>query len=77
MNLTLKQVPPQLHRRLKVQAEKNRRSLNSEVLHVLENAPAAGEMDDVIASIREINMRYQTPAISAAEIRRAIAEGRR
>lgn len=34
--LTLKNVPDDLHRRLKERAERNRRSLNREAIHVLE-----------------------------------------
>jgi len=36
--ITLKNIPPVLHRSLKERAERNRRSLNSEVLSVLEAA---------------------------------------
>jgi plasmid stability protein len=44
LNLTLKNIPKDLHARLKQSAEKNRRSLNSEILTRLEaefSAPAA------------------------------------
>ena len=36
LNLTLKNVPPELHARLKAAAEANRRSLNREILARLE-----------------------------------------
>jgi len=36
LNLTLKNVPPELHRLLKARAETNRRSLNREILALLE-----------------------------------------
>ncbi len=36
VNFTLKKLPEQLHQMLKKQAEKNRRSLNSEILACLE-----------------------------------------
>ena len=36
LNLTLKNIPKDLHARLKESAEKNRRSLNSEILTRLE-----------------------------------------
>jgi len=35
--LTLKNIPPDLHARLKASAERNRRSLNSEILARLES----------------------------------------
>lgn len=38
MNLTIKDVPAGIHRKLKRRAEKNRRSLNGEVLSILEGS---------------------------------------
>lgn len=43
--LTLKNIPAHLHARLKESAEKNRRSLNSEVLTRLERDVAAPKVD--------------------------------
>lgn len=51
LNLTLKNVPPELHARLKASAQANRRSLNREILARLEavmNAPTV----DVAAELR-------------------------
>ena len=41
LSLTLKNIPKELHARLKESAEKNRRSLNSEILARLERDLAA------------------------------------
>ena len=43
--LTLKKIPDELHALLKVSAEKNRRSLNSEILARLERDIAAPRVD--------------------------------
>ena len=43
--LTLKKIPDELHARLKESAEKNRRSLNSEILARLERDIAAPKVD--------------------------------
>ena len=43
--LTLKNIPEELHARLKESAEKNRRSLNSEILIRLESAFSAPVVD--------------------------------
>jgi hypothetical protein len=43
--LTLKNIPEELHARLKESAEKNRRSLNSEILMRLESAFAVPVVD--------------------------------
>ena len=45
LNLTLKNIPRELHARLKASAEKNRRSLNSEILVRLESDFAAPVVD--------------------------------
>ena len=45
LNLTLKNIPKDLHARLRESAEKNRRSLNSEILTRLEAEFAAPVVD--------------------------------
>lgn len=45
LNLTLKNVPPELHRVLKARAEANRRSLNREILALLETQVRAPAVD--------------------------------
>jgi plasmid stability protein len=44
-NLTLKNIPATLHQRLKLRAESNRRSLNREILAVLEASLDAPSVD--------------------------------
>jgi plasmid stability protein len=44
--LTLKDVPPKLHSALRKRAEKNRRSLNQEVLFCLERIAGLTVLDD-------------------------------
>jgi len=45
LTFTLKNIPVQLHARLKESAERNRRSLNSEILTRLERDVAAPKVD--------------------------------
>ncbi|MBI2970448.1 MAG: Arc family DNA-binding protein [Gammaproteobacteria bacterium] len=45
LNLTLKNIPKKLHAQLKESAEKNRRSLNSEILARLESDFSAPVVD--------------------------------
>jgi len=45
LNLTLKNIPKDLHTQLRASAEKNRRSLNSEILARLEGEFAAPLVD--------------------------------
>ena len=53
LNLTLKNVPSELHARLKAAAEANRRSLNREILARLE-AQLEAPLADVAAEIRAL-----------------------
>ena len=53
LNLTLKNVPPELHRVLKARAESNRRSLNREILALLE-AQVQAPVVDVAAELRAL-----------------------
>jgi len=53
LNLTLKNVPPELHARLKASAEANRRSLNREILARLEAGVSAPSVD-VAAELRAL-----------------------
>lgn len=79
MNLTLKQVPIALHRRLKKRAIENRRSINMEALKILEDGirEARSEIDEdrILAELREINKRQKGIA-TVEEIQAAIREGR-
>jgi plasmid stability protein len=51
--ITLKAIPPTLHKVLKARAVRNRRSLNQEVLATLEAAVALSRRVDVEAMIEE------------------------
>jgi plasmid stability protein len=53
LNLTLKNVPPELHARLKASAQANRRSLNREILARLEAGVSAPSVD-VAAELRAL-----------------------
>ncbi len=56
-NITLKNVPEKVHRRLKEQAERHRRSMNSEAIWILEQAlcPTRRNADAVIAEAEALN----------------------
>ena len=53
LNLTLKNVPPELHARLRASAQANRRSLNREILARLEAGMSAPSVD-VAAELRAL-----------------------
>ncbi len=64
----LKNVPPQLHRRLKQQAAQNRRSMAQETLLVLERALAipgaeAAELPAPVKSKRPLSDRWLKTAV--------------
>ncbi len=71
LNLSIKNAPDDVVRRLKARAQRNHRSLQGELLAIIEAAvetrhPLAP--DEVLAEIKRLKLR--TPAESAAIIRR-------
>ena len=77
MNLTLKNVPPEVHRRLKKQAEGNRRSITGEAIHIIDHATLseAPDVRRIIAELEKVNRRQKGP-ITFKETRAGIEEGR-
>lgn len=56
-NFTLKGIPDELHQRLKERAVRNRRSMNSEVIHILEQVlmPSRQSAEEAIAKAEALN----------------------
>lgn len=70
-NLTLKNVPADLHARLKESAERHRRSLNAEAIVCLERGLGGGavspaELRDRLAAVRERAGGYLTDDAAVA-----------
>ena len=57
--LTLKDIPPELHRRLKARALRNRRSLNREAIECLRAATGAAPIDPEALLARARSLREQ------------------
>lgn len=77
-NLTLKNIPEELLDRLRTQAESNRRSLNSEILVLLDAAlaPHKPDVDSMLDAVDAIHATHAVEPMSPAEVRRAIRRGR-
>lgn len=78
--LTLKNVPDDLHRRLKARAERNHRSLNREAIRCLEAAvePTSAVADDPWARAEAFREKLAAEGvwITGEQILAAIDEGR-
>lgn len=76
LNLTLKSIPPELHVQLKERAAANRRSLNREILALLEAQLAAPAVD--VASEQERLERFVAalPRVDHTRVRRYRSSGR-
>lgn len=77
-NLTVKNIPPLVYARLKQQAENNRRSINSEIITILERALSIQPIDvetmiEQSRKLRELTANY---TLTADEIEKMINEGR-
>lgn len=77
-NLTIKNIPPELHERLKERAARNHRSLNSEVIRTLERAVGAAPIDTdaLLARVRAVRERAALPYRTPEELRKLRDEGR-
>lgn len=77
-SLTIKGVPDSLLDVLRRRAEQHRRSLNSEVLQLLENAAAAKRVDPaaVLTRIHHLQERTSLPPLTDASLELVIEEGR-
>ena len=76
LNLTLKNIPKGLHARLRASAEKNRRSLNSEILTRLE-AEFAAPVVDPEAHARELReFVARLPWVDHSKVTRYKRQGR-
>jgi plasmid stability protein len=77
--ITLKSLPPSLHRALKHRASRHKRSLNQEVIAVLEEAVAPARRVDVAAMIARTRALRDSLKFTATldEIDRFKREGRR
>jgi len=76
LNLTLKNIPVELHARLKASAEANRRSLNREILARLE-AQLEVPVVDVAAELRALEDFVESlPTVDHARVARYRNAGR-
>lgn len=76
--ITLKNIPDDIYDRLKEAAEAHHRSLNSEVIACLEKTllPAKVSPEERLARARELRQRLKGRKFSAADIAKAINQGR-
>ena len=76
--ITLKGIPDDLYARLKLAAQANHRSLNSEVIACLERqlAPHVLSADERLARARQLRAGVDATGFDAAEIAQAIRLGR-
>ena len=76
-NLTLKDVPPALHARLRARAEQHRRSLNREAIACLEAAVLAEVVDveELLVQARAARRRVRG-VVPGVAVRRLVRSGR-
>ncbi len=78
MNLTLKNIPEELYRRLKKSAELHRRSLNSEILVNLEAAVQSTrvDVDAILSRLDRLHRELSLPPLTVSRLRSARKKGR-
>ncbi len=77
-NVNVKNIPKDLHRRLKARALRNHRSLNSEVIACLQDAvmPKRIDPDEAAERLRALRTRLSGPPLTDDEIGRLRSEKR-
>ena len=77
-SVTIKNIPESLFGRLKAAAERNRRSLNAEVILRLEQSLGEAPVDAarLVAEARAVRERGTLPYLTDAALREAREEGR-
>jgi antitoxin FitA len=78
VTITVKNIPAQIYERLKAQAKTNHRSVNGEILSILEQAVSLPPIDvqatlERARKVRELTAKY---TVTADEIEKMINEGR-
>ena len=78
MNLTIKDLPSRLHQKLKTQARANKRSLNWEVIDLLEKAVQSTPVDTekLLEDIRHVREGIHGFVVTDEFLREAKNEGR-
>ncbi|MBV6394222.1 MAG: hypothetical protein KPEEDBHJ_03475 [Anaerolineales bacterium] len=78
VTLTIKNVPPEIYERIKIQAKNHHRSINGEVISILEKALSIPPIDAQTTLERTKKLREMTAhyVITADEIEKMIAGGR-
>lgn len=76
-SLTLKNIPDELLQRLRARAQRERRSLTGEILHLLETAePEPIDRRRLLEEVREVQQRYGLKAGMPEQIDRWMRERR-
>lgn len=78
--INIKNIPDHIHKKLKLRAVANHRSLNKEVLHILSEAlgrepPARLDPEATLRRLRELKKHFRGE-LTMEEIQAAIDEGR-
>lgn len=77
-SLTIKGIPEEVMERLRRQAESHRRSLNSEVIHLLEHSVAHAQVPaaERLQRIRRLQRRAPLPALTENLLKHAVDDER-
>lgn len=76
--ITVKNIPAELYKQLKLAAQAHRRSVNSEIIVCIEQAVAARQVEpeEMLVRARQLRQLTQAAPITDAEFDRAKAAGR-
>ncbi|PIQ62047.1 MAG: plasmid stabilization protein [Bacteroidetes bacterium CG12_big_fil_rev_8_21_14_0_65_60_17] len=77
VNLSLKNVPDSIHKRLRSQAARHGRSMNSEILNILAAATRRdAAVSDLLGDLRAFDLRLAGREMEPVNLNEAIRDGR-
>jgi plasmid stability protein len=78
VTITIKNIPEQIYEQIKIRAKRNRRSINGEILSILEQATSWSPIDvqATLERARKVREITANSTVTADEIQKMINEGR-
>ncbi len=78
-SITIKNIPSELYEKLKIKAQRNRRSINNEVMHCIDRSLRSSRVnaEEFIAQIESMHRKHKLPGITSRDLKAGIGKGRK
>jgi len=78
-SITIKNIPSELYEKLKIKAQRNRRSINNEVIHCIDRSLRSCRVnaEEFVAQIESMHRKHKLLHITAKDLGKGIRKGRK